>query len=371
MAKDLTKSILPIEQQQKKTTLYKNWKLYATALGVITVALAVGLGVGLGVHNSSQNTVSTTQKIVNEINNIRDYALPTINSNATLESITIQITGDFIKTKLTGDNANQFKTEAFTFNKITVGEDNHDLTTSDLVTDGSIAAKINYDYDTIINQTTSLTLTVTATTGIRSIIKVTELGTLNSNESAVILVALGKANDFDPYFNDWLFEIRDNTSNSAKVISYKFPDESVEVTFKVVIPLFQDLAKIQIPEEIKNQADFPEYFIDEGEYKPLLKLIPTLSELWDKLDPEAFYWEKQGYETVKDSNQIVWLTEEDLNNDYPLDINQRQVWVFGYDEELDGAKDSVQHKKFHLEVAMDVVYGDSYQILKTSKGILS
>ena len=162
MAEDLTKEILPIEEQQKqeKNLLYKNWKLYATALGVITVGLAVGLGVGLGVHNSSQNTVSTTQKIVNEINNIRDYALPTINSDATLESITSQITGDFIKTKLTGDNANQFKTEAFTFNKITVGEDNHDLTTSDLVTDGSIAAKINYDYDTIINQTTSLTLTI-------------------------------------------------------------------------------------------------------------------------------------------------------------------------------------------------------------------
>ena len=98
MAEDLTKEILPIEEQQQTTKKLwsKNWKLYATALGIITVGLTIGLGVGLGVHNSSQNTVSTTQKIVNEINNIRDYALST-SSDATLESITSQITGDFIK----------------------------------------------------------------------------------------------------------------------------------------------------------------------------------------------------------------------------------------------------------------------------------
>ncbi len=162
MAEDLTKEILPIaeEQKQEKKLLYKNWKIYATALGIITVGLAVGLGVGLGVQNSSHNTVSTEQKIVNEINSTTNTYTLTTNINATAANITNQINSDFIKAKLTGDNATAFKTKSFKFNTITVGEDNHILADNDLTTTGTINAKINYSYDTITKQTTILTITV-------------------------------------------------------------------------------------------------------------------------------------------------------------------------------------------------------------------
>ncbi len=49
MKKDLTKEVFPSEEsKQAKKQLYKNWKLYATALGITTISLSVGLGVGLG-----------------------------------------------------------------------------------------------------------------------------------------------------------------------------------------------------------------------------------------------------------------------------------------------------------------------------------
>ena len=167
MAKDLTKEILPVEEEQKqeKKLLYKNWKIYATALGVITVGLAVGLGVGLGVSNSSHNTTSPEQQIVNAINNTTTaYTLTANTTNpATAASITEQITGDFIKTKLTGNNATAFKAESFQLNSITVGADNHALADSDLTTAGTINAKINYNYDSIKNQTTILTITIAVT----------------------------------------------------------------------------------------------------------------------------------------------------------------------------------------------------------------
>ena len=167
MAKDLTKEILPVEEEQKqeKKLLYKNWKIYATALGVITVGLAVGLGVGLGVSNSSHNTTSPEQQIVNAINNTTTaYTLTANTTNpATAASITDQITGDFIKAKLTGNNATAFKAESFQLNSITVGEDNRALADSDLTTTGTINAKINYNYDSIKNQTTILTITIAVT----------------------------------------------------------------------------------------------------------------------------------------------------------------------------------------------------------------
>ena len=167
MAKDLTKEILPVEEEQKqeKKLLYKNWKIYATALGVITVGLAVGLGVGLGVSNSSHNTTSPEQQIVNAINNTTTaYTLTANTTNpATAASITEQITGDFIKTKLTGNNATAFKAESFQLNSITVGADNHALADSDLTTAGTINAKINYNYDSIKNQITILTITIAVT----------------------------------------------------------------------------------------------------------------------------------------------------------------------------------------------------------------
>ena len=73
MAKDLTKEVLPIEEskQEQKKQLYKNWKLYATTLGVVTIGLSVGLGVGLGTTGHHQNVVVTKK-------NLSDLGLKTI-----------------------------------------------------------------------------------------------------------------------------------------------------------------------------------------------------------------------------------------------------------------------------------------------------
>lgn len=48
MAEEFNKEKFPLEEQKQKKQLYKNWKLYATALGIVTLGLSVGLGVGLG-----------------------------------------------------------------------------------------------------------------------------------------------------------------------------------------------------------------------------------------------------------------------------------------------------------------------------------
>ncbi len=47
------------EEQQKKKKLYKNWKLYASALGIIVIGLGVGLGIGLGIKHNSTTTPIT------------------------------------------------------------------------------------------------------------------------------------------------------------------------------------------------------------------------------------------------------------------------------------------------------------------------
>lgn len=161
MAQDLTKEILPIEEQkQTKKILYKNWKFYATALGIITVGLAVGLGIGLGVENSSHNTITPAQKIVNEINKITNLEVIANTTDSTVTSINNLITSDFISAKLTGDNKTTFEANKnkFALVKITVGK--NDLVDNNLKTIGTINAKLIYNYDSIKNQTTNLIITV-------------------------------------------------------------------------------------------------------------------------------------------------------------------------------------------------------------------
>ena len=161
MAQDLTKEILPIEEQkQTKKILYKNWKFYATALGIITVGLAVGLGIGLGVENSSHNTITPAQKIVNEINKITNLEVIANTTDSTVTSINNLITSDFISAKLTGDNKTTFEANKnkFALVKITVGKNN--LVDNNLKTIGTINAKLIYNYDSIKNQTTNLIITV-------------------------------------------------------------------------------------------------------------------------------------------------------------------------------------------------------------------
>ena len=64
MAKDLTKENLPLGANKEKKQLYKNWKLYAIALGIVTIGLSVGLGVGLG---AGQHDSLVAKKDLNEL----------------------------------------------------------------------------------------------------------------------------------------------------------------------------------------------------------------------------------------------------------------------------------------------------------------
>ena len=60
MAEDLTKEEIPLPGTKARTTkkqYIKNWKLYATALGIVTIGLSVGLGVGLGTIEHHQNVL--------------------------------------------------------------------------------------------------------------------------------------------------------------------------------------------------------------------------------------------------------------------------------------------------------------------------
>ena len=66
MKKDLTKVVLPsTEAKQVKKQVYKNWKLYAATLGIVTIGLSVGLGVGLGGITGEQAVV---KKDLNKLN---------------------------------------------------------------------------------------------------------------------------------------------------------------------------------------------------------------------------------------------------------------------------------------------------------------
>ncbi|MCL8209865.1 hypothetical protein [Spiroplasma attinicola] len=163
MAKDLTKEILPIEEEQKqeKKLLYKNWKIYATALGVITVGLAVGLGVGLGVQHAHTVNTNKEHDIANQINQTT-YILPNIINGETVANIKQQITTDFIKNQLNDSNSKNFKANSFKLNSITVtdGNTNRDLQDSDLTKDITINAQINYSYGASKNQVTNLTINI-------------------------------------------------------------------------------------------------------------------------------------------------------------------------------------------------------------------
>jgi len=48
---DNNNELLLQEGQKKKKQLYKNWKLYASALGIIVIGLSVGVGILGAKHN--------------------------------------------------------------------------------------------------------------------------------------------------------------------------------------------------------------------------------------------------------------------------------------------------------------------------------
>lgn len=193
---------------------------------------------------------------------------------------------------------------------------------------------------------------------LHSIIINTDLGVLNSNEEAVILSALGKENNFVPYFNDWMIEITNIKSDSAEAVSYIYPGESVALIFKIVNPLFQNLGLVQVLEN-STQDDLGFYLYDDGNVEPLRDLSKSLNSVWNSLTDTYynFYIGDTGYESQPNSGQIVWIAEDELEN-YKIDSNQHQVLKFYYD---DG---ETSNSEMEWTIAYDVVYGDSFKILQ-------
>ena len=164
MAENLSKNKLLLDEKKGKKKLYKSWKLYAITLGIIGVGLGIGLGVGLGVNANKVPTEIniTDQDIAKAINNASYTAETRINSST--QSIINQVNADFIQTKLTGTIAKTFNIELFKLNKITIGNNNTELSDTDLSVIQTINAKINYNYGSISNQESNLTITVKTST---------------------------------------------------------------------------------------------------------------------------------------------------------------------------------------------------------------
>ena len=164
MAENLSKNKLLLDEKKGKKKLYKSWKLYAITLGIIGVGLGIGLGVGLGVNANKVPTEIniTDQDIAKAINNASYTTETRINSST--QSIINQVNADFIQTKLTGTIAKTFNIELFKLNKITIGNNNTELSDTDLSVIQTINAKINYNYGSISNQESNLTITVKTST---------------------------------------------------------------------------------------------------------------------------------------------------------------------------------------------------------------
>ena len=158
MAENLSKSKLILDEKKGKKKLYKSWKLYAITLGIIGAGLGIGLGVGLGVNANNVEINITDQDITNAIKKI-NYSTVTL-KDTSVETINDEIDANFIRRKLTGSITDAFKNEKFKLNKITVGEDNHQLVATDLEKLRTLDATINFDYDTISNQETKLVITI-------------------------------------------------------------------------------------------------------------------------------------------------------------------------------------------------------------------
>lgn len=144
--------------QKEKKKLYKNWKLYASSLGIIVIGLGVGLGIGLGIrtNNTETNIELTDQDIVKAINGT-NYQL-TVNADDEVSLILKYTDNIFIQNQLTGEIKSAFKTNSFKFSKITI--DDRDLQNSDLENSSLITTQINYSYGSMTNQKTNLTIKV-------------------------------------------------------------------------------------------------------------------------------------------------------------------------------------------------------------------
>ncbi|MCL8209482.1 hypothetical protein [Spiroplasma attinicola] len=110
MAENLLKNEFMWEEQQKKKKLYKNWKLYAVALGIIVIGLGVGLGVGLSTSHNQQTTPINLNTLNNVISGREDMTEDDVfqafvsNSKITLKQDNVEIS-NFTKPTYTNDGA--------------------------------------------------------------------------------------------------------------------------------------------------------------------------------------------------------------------------------------------------------------------------
>ncbi|MBE4704439.1 hypothetical protein [Spiroplasma platyhelix] len=99
------------------------------------------------------------QQVVDAINGVDSYQLNVL-FNSKLDNLKSQITTNFIKNQLIGEDNKSFKDNLFTLNNI-FNKQNQELTDKDLAGTGIINAKINYDYGSITNQSTNIIIVVT------------------------------------------------------------------------------------------------------------------------------------------------------------------------------------------------------------------
>ncbi|MDQ7982653.1 MAG: hypothetical protein REH79_00330 [Spiroplasma sp.] len=159
MAENLIDQELLLQEKKKQKKLYKNWKLYASALGIVVIGTGTGLGIYYGVNgnNSSTTPALTEQDFVNAIKNAKYQA--EIIQETTVEELAAMINVDFIKDQLSENIKNQFNDQLFKLNQITHANGSK-LTNDDLLNAKTIDALIDYNYGVIENQTTNLKIEI-------------------------------------------------------------------------------------------------------------------------------------------------------------------------------------------------------------------
>ncbi|MDQ7982618.1 MAG: hypothetical protein REH79_00155 [Spiroplasma sp.] len=146
--------------QNESKKIYKNWKIYAITLGIIVLGAGAGLAVYYTTHNNNQPIIEESptndQDVVDAIATA-NYQL-TVQIDSDVVDVNNQINSEFIEEQLKTEIKTIFKRDLFKFNQITIG--NQKLKNSDLNQLGTIITQINYNYDSITNQNTTLTIKI-------------------------------------------------------------------------------------------------------------------------------------------------------------------------------------------------------------------
>ncbi|MDQ7982705.1 MAG: hypothetical protein REH79_00610 [Spiroplasma sp.] len=159
MANNLIDSELILEEKKPKR-LYKNWKLYASALGIIVIGTGTGLGIYYGIESNNPvvdlGPAVTDQDFADAINEA-NYAI-TVKVRDVVAEVNKLITPELIHEQLLNEFYEGFNPDSFKFNRIAI--DDRTLEDTDLLGSGPIDAQIDYNYGIIENQTTKLTINV-------------------------------------------------------------------------------------------------------------------------------------------------------------------------------------------------------------------